>query len=66
MIKVPLYPSGYPYKCNGNCDYSKAYMDAGKPLFIDYKRCIKKGYQPQNEKETKLLKYLTTTYCLNK
>ena len=51
MIPVPLYASGYPCKCNGNCDYSKAYIDAGKPLFIDYESYIKKGFQPQNEKE---------------
>jgi|TARA_A100001011_G_scaffold100020_1_gene105388 hypothetical protein len=66
MIEVPLYPDGYPCKCSGNCDYSKAYIDAGKPLFIDYESYIKKGFQPQNEKEKKILNYLTTTYCLNK
>ena len=64
MIPVPLYPTDYSCKCNGNCDYSKAYIDAGKPLFIDYESYTKKGFQPQNEKETKMLKYLTTTYCL--
>ena len=66
MIEVPLYPDGYTCKCSGNCDYSKAYIDAGKPLFIDYESYIKKGFQPQNEKEKKILNYLTTTYCLNK
>ena len=66
MIEVPLYPTGYPCKCDGNCHYSKAYIDAGKPLFIDYESYIKKGFQPQNEKEKSIKKYLTTTYCLNK
>ena len=49
MIPVPLYPSGYPCKCNGKCDYSKAYEEAGKPLYIDYESYIKQGFQPQNE-----------------
>ena len=44
MTEVPLYPSGYPCKCNGNCDYSKAYEDAGKPQFIDFKKYIQKGF----------------------
>ena len=36
MIPVPLYASGYPCKCNGSCNYSKAYEDAGMPKYIDY------------------------------
>ena len=63
MIKFLYIPQATP-KCNGNFDYSKAYIDSGKPLFIDYESYTKKGFQPQNEKETKMLKYLTTTYCL--
>lgn len=66
MIPVPLYPSGYPCKCNGKCDYSRAYEDAGKPLYIDYESYIKQGFQPQNETEKSILKYLRTTYCLKK
>ena len=47
-------------------DNSKSFQDAGKPNFIDYESYIKKGIQPQNEKEKSILKYLTTNYCLNK
>tara|TARA_B100001175_G_C19354742_1_gene564142 strand:+ start:194 stop:364 length:171 start_codon:yes stop_codon:yes gene_type:complete len=36
MIEVPVYPSGYPCKCYGSCNYSKAYEDAGMPKYIDY------------------------------
>jgi len=28
MTEVPLYPNGYPCKCSGKCNYSKAYKDA--------------------------------------
>ena len=66
MIPVPLYPDGYPCKCSGKFDYSKAYIDAGKPLFIDYESYTKRGFAPRNKKEKKILEYLTTTYCLNK
>ena len=41
MIEVPLYPNGYPCKCSVNCNYSKAYEDAGKPKYIDYETYIK-------------------------
>mgnify|MGYP001265769185 CR=1 FL=1 len=29
MISVPVNASGYPCKCNGACNYSKAYEEAG-------------------------------------
>ena len=51
MTEVPLYPSGYPCKCNGNCDYSKAYEDAGKPEFIDFKKYIQKSFIPMSTEE---------------
>ena len=51
MTEVPLYPSGYPCKCNGNCDYSKAYEDAGKPKFIDFKKYIQKSFIPMSTEE---------------
>ena len=66
MIQVPLYPSGYPCKCNGNCDYSKAYEDAGKPLFIDYEVYVKKGFIPETNKQKLIQDYLKTPYCLKK
>ena len=42
MIAVPLYASGYTCKCNGSCNYSKAYEEAGMPRYIDYEKYIKK------------------------
>ena len=66
MIQVPLYPSGYPCKCNGNCDYSKAYEDAGKPLFIDYEVYVKKGFIPETNEQKLIQDYLKTPYCLKK
>jgi len=66
MIDVPLYPNGYPCKCSGKCDYSKAYERAGKPLQIDYESYIKRDYIPATKKQRLILEYLQTTYCLNK
>jgi len=66
VIPVPVYPSGYPCKCNGNCDYSRAYERAGKPRFIDYESYVKKGFVPATNKEKSILAYLKTTYCLKK
>ena len=47
-------------------DNSKLFQDVGKPNFIDYESYIKKDFAPLNEKEKNLLKYLTTTYFINK
>ena len=66
MIEVPVYPNGYPCKCSGACDYSKAYEDAGKPLFIDYESYIKKDFCPTSAEERAIHKYLNTPYCLKK
>ena len=66
MIPVPVYASGYSCKCNGNCDYSKAYEEAGKPLFIDYEVYVKKGFVPTTKEEKLIHKYLNTSYCLKK
>ena len=62
MIEVPLYPNGYPCKCSGACDYSKAYENAGKPTFIDYETYVKKDFIPKTEQEELILKYLHTCY----
>ena len=35
MIPISVYVSGYPCKCNGKCNFSKAYEKAGKPLFYE-------------------------------
>ena len=48
MIPVPLYTSGYPCKCNGSCNYSKAYEEAGMPRYIDYEKYIKKNFVDEN------------------
>ena len=66
MIEVPLYPNGYPCKCSGACDYSKAYENAGKPTFIDYETYVKKDFIPKTEQEELILKYLHTCYCEKK
>ena len=66
MIEVPLYPNGYPCKCSGACDYSKAYENAGKPTFIDYETYVKKDFIPKTEQEELILKYLNTCYCEKK
>ena len=66
MIQVPIYPSGYPCKCNGSCDHSKAYEDAGKPKNIDYEKFIKKGFKPITTKDILIDFYLKTKYCLKK
>jgi|TARA_A100001015_G_scaffold318673_1_gene439249 hypothetical protein len=66
MIDVPLYPNGYPCKCSGKCDYSKAYEKAGKPLQIDYESYVRKGFTPATKKEKLIYKYLNTQYCLKK
>lgn len=63
MIQVPLYPYGYPCKCSGACDYSKAYEDAGMPKMIDYESYIKKGFVPTSIEEKAIHKYLNTPYC---
>ena len=66
MIEVPLYPNGYPCKCSGKCDYSKAFEEAGMPSFIDYEKYIAKDFEPVSNEEKLIYKYLKTTYCLNK
>lgn len=66
MIPVPLYPNGYPCKCSGKCDYSKAFEEAGMPSFIDYEKYIAKDFEPVSNEEKLIYKYLKTTYCLNK
>ena len=66
MIVVPLYPNGYPCKCSVNCNYSKAYEDAGKPKYIDYETYIKKDFTPQSKQEALIHNYINTKYCLNK
>ena len=66
MIEVPLYPSGYPCKCSGKCNYSKAYEDAGKPKYIDYEKFINKDFSPVNKEEILINNYLKTEYCLKK
>ena len=50
MIEVPLYPNGYPCKCSVNCNYSKAYKDAGKPKYIDYENLYKKRFYTRVKK----------------
>jgi hypothetical protein len=66
MIQVPVYPSGYPCKCNGSCDHSNAYEDAGKPKYIDYEKFIKKDFKPITTKDILIDFYLKTKYCLKK
>ena len=66
MIEVPLYPNGYPCKCSVNCNYSKAYEDAGKPKYIDYETYIKKDFIPESKNQELINNYLNTKYCLNK
>ena len=66
MIEVPVYPNGYPCKCSGNCSFSKAFEDAGKPLFIDYESHIKKGFIPTTAEEQAIDKFLKSTYCDNR
>lgn len=66
MIEVPLYPNGYPCKCSVNCNYSKAYEDAGKPKYIDYETYIKKDFIPESKQEALIHNYINTKYCLNK
>ena len=64
MIEVPLYPNGYPCKCSGKCNYSKAYEDAGKPRYIDFEKFTRKDFSPISEEEILISKYLKTEYCL--
>tara|TARA_A100001011_G_scaffold333174_1_gene360755 strand:+ start:83 stop:283 length:201 start_codon:yes stop_codon:yes gene_type:complete len=66
MIEVPLYPNGYPCKCSGACDYSKAFENAGKPTYIDYETYIKEDFVPDSKQQELIHKYLNTKYCLNK
>jgi len=66
MIAVPLYASGYPCKCNGSCNYSKAYEEAGMPRYIDYEKYIKKNFVAETKQDLLVDAYLKTKYCLNK
>lgn len=66
MIEVPLYPNGYPCKCSGACDYSKAFEDAGKPRYIDFDKFIGKDFSPISDEEILIYNYLITEYCLKK
>ena len=66
MIQVPIYSSGYPCKCNGSCDYSKAYEDAGMPKYIAYEKYIKKDFKPLTTQDILIDAYLKTKYCLKK
>ena len=63
MIEVPLYPNGYPCKCSGACNYSKAYENAGKPTYIDYETYVKKDFIPKTDQEELILKFLQTSVC---
>ena len=66
MIEVPTYPNGYPCKCSGACNYSKAFEDAGKPKYIDFDKFIGKDFSPISEEEILINNYLKCEYCLNK
>ena len=66
MIEVPLYPNGYPCKCSGKCNYSKACEDAGKPKYIDFDKFIGKDFSPISDEQILIYNYLNTNYCLNK
>ena len=66
MTEVPLYPNGYPCKCDGKCNFSKAYEDAGEPKYIDYEKFIGKDFSPVNKEEILIFNYINTEYCLNK
>ncbi len=66
MIPVPLYSSGYPCKCNGSCNYSKAYEEAGMPRYIDYEKYIKKNFLDDTKQDILIDAYLEKKYCLNK
>ena len=66
MTEVPLYPNGYPCKCSGKCNYSKAYEDAGKPRYIDFEKFTQKYISPISDEEILINNYLKTEYCLNK
>ena len=66
MIEVPLYPNGYPCKCSGKCNYSKAYEDAIKPRYIDFDKSIRKDFSPISDQDILIKNYLETEYCLNK
>ena len=58
MIEVPIYPNGYPCKCSGKCNYSKAYEDAGKPKYIDFDKLIRKRLFPISEEDILINNYL--------
>ena len=66
MIPVPVYARGYPCKCNGAWNYSKAYKEAGIPRYIDYEKYIKKNFVAETKKDLLIDAYLKTKYCLNK
>ena len=66
MTEVPLYPNGYPFKCGGKCNFSKAYEDAGEPKYFDYEKFIGKDFSPVNKEEILIFNYFNTEYCLNK
>ena len=66
MIQVPIYASGYPCKCSGSCNYSKAYEAAGMPRYIDYEKYIKKNFLDDTKQDILIDAYLEKKYCLNK
>ena len=66
LFNVPLYADGFPCKCSGNCNYSKSYIEAGKPLQLDYEKYISKGFEPISIEEKLIQKFLRTPYCLKK
>tara|TARA_B100000989_G_scaffold257520_1_gene207097 strand:+ start:313 stop:513 length:201 start_codon:yes stop_codon:yes gene_type:complete len=66
MIEIPLYPDGYPCKCSGACNYSKAFENAGKPSFIDYEIYLKKDFITESKQQELIHDFLNTRYCLNK
>ena len=66
MIEVPVYPSGYPCKCNGACNYSKAYECAGMPKYIDYDKYTTKDFVANTKQDVLIHAYLKTKYCLKK
>ena len=66
MIEVSLYPNGYPWKCAGTRNYSKVFIEAGKPKYIDYEHYTKRDFIPTTQNEISINNYLNTEYCLNK
>tara|TARA_B100000287_G_C20145375_1_gene587952 strand:- start:209 stop:409 length:201 start_codon:yes stop_codon:yes gene_type:complete len=66
MIEVPLYPNGYPCKCSGKCNYSKAYEAAGKPKYIDFDKFTGKNFSPISDEDILIYNYIKIEYCLKK